>query len=120
MAKDEGSLSEEKLKLDNPLLTTSYANFSHIVINDTDAYLYFGIQSPEGGVQNISIATRIVITHFTFLRMMEFWATRYSILSEIYGNVPKSLQDFDPAKVQQAFDKLINSPEQGIQEKTNV
>ena len=99
------------LKLDNPNVKTSYANFSHVHINATDLYLYFGTQSAGGGLENISLENRIIVTHGTFMKMMEYWSIRYSVLNEIYGEVPRSLHDFDQEKVDQAFATFLGTTE---------
>ena len=101
------------LNLNNPDMRTSYANFSHVHVNMTDIYLYFGMQSPDGGVENVRVDTRIVLTHDTFIKMMEFWSTRYSALMSIYGDNPRSLNDYDRAKISQAFAEYLGQPEPG-------
>ncbi len=99
------------LKLDNPNMKTSYANFSHVHLNASDLYLYFGIQNAEGSVENVSLESRIIVTHDSFMRMMEFWSTRYSVLAAIYGETPRNLHDFDAEKVKKAFTTFIGQIE---------
>lgn len=103
----------EQLNLNSPDMRTSYANYSHVHINMTDVYLYFGMLSPQGGVEAVSVDTRIVLTHDSFIKMMEFWSTRYAVLMSIYGDNPKSLNDYDAEKVRQAF--ISNSVQPGAE-----
>ncbi len=118
---DEDPTRAGLLKINDPGIKTSYANFSHVHINATDLYLYFGIQSADGGVEDVAVGSRIIVTHDSFMRMMEFWSTRYSVLAEIYGNTPRSLRDFDHQRVSEIFAAFIN-PDQpdSEQEETNA
>jgi len=107
-----------ELQLNSPDMKTTYANFSHIHVNMTDVYLYFGMQSPSGGAENVEVDSRIVLTHDTFIRMMEFWSTRYSALVSIYGDNPRSLHDYDREKIRQAFAEFLG-PQDAEDEQEN-
>lgn len=111
MAEEETSPKSGTLNLNNPDMKTTYSNFSHVHVNMSDIYLYFGMQSLDGGVEDISVNTRVVLTHDTFIKMMEFWSTRYSALVQIYGETPRSLHDFDRNKVRQAFAEFLGQPD---------
>ncbi len=50
---------------------------------------------------------RVVLTHDSFMKMMEYWAQRYETINKIYGDSPRSINGFDRAKVDDAFRLLM-------------
>ncbi len=54
------------------------------------------------------------------MRMMEYWAPRYTLLARIYNGLPVSLGDFDQSLVRQAFQEMLNpTPETPATEDEN-
>lgn len=105
--KTQSEHSAKNVLLDDKNTQTTYANNSHIVVNPSDVYLYFGMQ-PFTDSEDTFFEQRIVLTHSSFMRMMEYWAPRYTLLARIYNGHPMSLGDFDPSLVQQAFQEMLN------------
>lgn len=112
MAENDNITKDDVLRLDNPDMKISYADFSHIYVNNSDVSLYFGIQSPDGEIGKVKLDNRIIVTHDTFIKMMEFWAPRYSALTKLYGDNPRSLADFGKEEIARAFSFLHGQQDQ--------
>ena len=79
----------------DPNISTMYANDTAVIVGDAEINLYFSDGSPasQDGTQK-RLNARIVISHSTFIHMMDFWMTRYDFIRSIYKGTPVSLTEF--------------------------
>ncbi len=106
MKEKEGSKSYNVLN--HPDIKTSYANESHILVGDSDVHLFFSTRMPGETPEGWHPDQKIIISHSVFMKMIEFWATRYQLLYTIYGERVKSINDFPSEVVDAAFSAMYN------------
>lgn len=99
--------------LNDPSIETIYANTTHIIVGEGDITIHLGFQPIEGNNVPATGVKRVVMTHDSFMRMMEFWAARYHLLESLYDGKPKTLRDIDNKIINAAFDKMLGRPEEG-------
>ena len=98
------------LNLEDPSITSSYANVTHILVNSTDILMYFGVRSDGISNDHVKFSQKIAVSHASFVAMMEYWAPRYTFLQTVYGDKPKSLNDIDQSVVKRAFEEMLGLP----------
>jgi|GEM_PF-3487580 len=92
--------------LEDASLETTYVNTTHAIVGEGDITLYFGFQPIAGNDFTAFNVKRMAMTHDSFMRMMEYWATRYRFLETLYGGKPITLRDADRDAVASAFDTM--------------
>ncbi len=97
---------ESRLNLDLLDAKTSYANYTHVVVNSTDVSLYFGAVDDGVAANRIKFENKIVVNHVSFTKMMEHWFPRYRLLKRLHGDGLKSLNDFDAQTINDAFSEM--------------
>ena len=97
---------ESRLNLDLLDAKTSYANYTHVVVNSTDVSLYFGAVDDGVATNRIKCENKIVVNHVSFTKMMEHWFPRYRLLKRLHGDGLKSLNDFDVQVLHDAFSEM--------------
>jgi hypothetical protein len=111
MAENQTSETPDRqvFDLDDPSIKTTYANTTHIIVGQGDVSITFGFQAIEARDNPATNLVRVVMTHDSFMRMMEFWATRYHFLNTLYGGKPKTLRDMDTEVVNAEFAKMLGT-----------
>jgi len=108
-------MAEDDLKptfdFSDPNINIVYANDGAVIVGDSEINLYFSDGSPalQDGTQR-RISTRIVLSHATFIYMMDFWMTRYDFIRTMYDGTPVSLRDFrtlEPDRYEAAYQKYL-------------
>ncbi len=114
MAEDEKpeTQTQQVFNINDPSVETIYANTTHIVVGEGDVTIHLGFQPIEGNNIPAIDVRRIILTHDSFMRMMEFWAARYRLLETLYEGKPKTLRDLDGDVVNAAFDTMLGRPVQ--------
>lgn len=112
MAEDEKPAQPQKPYFDftDPNINTVYAVDTAAIVGDSEINIYLsdGGYTPDGGQKKVH--TRVIIPHAMFIRMMDFWASRYGFIQTMYGGNPTSLEDFraaDPDKYNKAYDEYL-------------
>lgn len=94
---------------DSPATQTIYANQSNILVGTSDIVMYFGTEPLDTTIPIVP-SIRIMLTHASFMVMMEFWAARYYLLRNLYDGAPASLRSLDPNIVAEEFRKMLSPP----------
>lgn len=90
---------------------TVYANDTAAIVGDTEINLFFSDGSPasQDGTQK-RLNTRVVLSHSTFIRMMDFWMTRYQFVNAMYNGAPPSIAEIrinEPDRYETAFQEFL-------------
>lgn len=96
--------------LEDTSIETVYSNTTHAVIGEGDISLYFGFQHIARNDVPAASVKRVVLTHESFMLMMEYWLKRYNFLQTLYGGKPKTLRDLDQDAIAAAFDVMHEKP----------
>ena len=102
----------------DPNIHTVFANDTAAIVGDAEINLFFSDGSPaaQDGTQK-RLNTRVILPHSTFIRMMDFWMTRYDFISSMYNGTPPSITDVranEPDRYEAAYQEFlvsIKSPE---------
>lgn len=97
----------------DPNIEVVYASVSAAIVGNTDISLYFGTEALTTEGSKSSLSHRIVITHHQFLRMMEYWATRYDVIQTMFEDTPMSfrqVEERDPERFAAAWAKINQPP----------
>lgn len=83
-----------------------YANDSSITVGNEDVTIAFGFS--ESGVGQTKYSTRIVMTHSSFVHMMEFWQKRVTLLRTLYQENPIGFMETrtDTSIIEKAFEEM--------------
>ena len=87
-------------------INTFYADNSLVTVRPSDVRMYFGMQPPTDG-EDVPFESCVILSHSSFMRMMEYWVPRYELLAKIYAGHPMSLNDFNQNTVEQAFHEML-------------
>ena len=95
----------------DPNINTVYANDTAAIVGDTEINLFFSDGSPSGedGSQK-RLSTRVILSHSTFIHMMDFWMSRYDFIRDLYNGTPSSIADIRMEKPdidEEAYQKYL-------------
>ena len=112
MIEDEKPAQSQKPVFDfaDPNINTVYAVDTAAIVGDSEINIYLsdGGYTPDGSQKKVH--TRVIISHAMFIRMMDFWASRYRFIQTMYDGNPASLEDFrtaDPNKYDRAYEDYL-------------
>lgn len=97
----------------DPSIHTVYANDTAAIVGDAEINLFFsdGSLASQDGTQK-RLNTRVILSHSTFIRMMDFWMTRYNFISTMYDGTPPSITEVrinEPDKYEAAYQEFLAS-----------
>ena len=97
----------------DPNIHTVYANDTAAIVGDAEINLFFSDGSPasQDGTQK-RLNTRVILSHSTFIRMMDFWMTRYNFIGAMYNGTPPSITEVrinDPDRYESAYQEFLVS-----------
>lgn len=95
----------------DPNIHTVYANDTAAIVGDTEVNLFFSDGSPasQDGTQK-RLSTRVILSHSTFIRMMDFWMTRYGFIGAMYNGAPPSINEVrtnEPDRYEAAYQEFL-------------
>ncbi len=97
---------------DDKRISEHPADITQAILTESDITIYFATTTrlPQNTIINPSV--KVVITHSSFMNMMEFWLVRYNFLREVYGENLPSLDSLDRTQLNEAVNKYFPTSEE--------
>jgi hypothetical protein len=90
----------------DPRIQDIYANDVFVEIGESEISLLFSHDFYANGSKTAKPSVRIILSHDSYMRMVEFWEKRAKLLRRVYMNRTPNLYAGDPEETRKAFAEL--------------
>lgn len=101
----------------DPRIQDIYANDVLVEVGELEISMIFSHDFYANGFKVAKPSVRIILSHDSYMRMVDFWEKRAKLLRRVYMNRTPNLYAGDPEETRKAFDELYPPSDSTTSEK---